>query len=70
MIVGTFATRNFLELDCFIFQVNTPGLDEEIAEVIWGRSIGEKQFKYISGFTAVSMVPVFGDKSVPVEGRR
>ena len=45
-------------------------LDEEISEVSLWRSIGEKQFKYISGCTAVSKVPKFEDKLVPVDGRR
>ena len=49
-------------------QVN--GLDEQIIEVSSGKSTGKKQFKYMSGFTAVSKVPVFRDKSAPVEGRR
>ena len=40
-------------------------LDEEIIEVSWRRSIGEKLSKYISGFTFVSRVPAFEDKSVP-----
>ena len=44
--------------------------DEEIVEVRSGKSTGEKQSKYISAFTAVSMVPAFEDKSVPVEDRR
>ena len=46
------------------------GLDEEIVEVSLERSIGEKQSRYISGFTAVSKVPVFEDKSEPAEGSR
>ena len=46
------------------------GLDGEIIEVSWRWSIGEILSKYISGFTAVSNVPVFVDESVPVEGRR
>ena len=34
------------------------GLDGEIIEVSWRWSIGEILSKYISGFTAVSKVPV------------
>ena len=45
-------------------------LDEEIMEVCCQRSLGGKLSKYILGFMAVSKVPVFEDKSVPVEGRR
>ena len=46
------------------------GLAEQIIEVSSDKSTGEKQSKYMSGFTAVTKVPVFGERTVPVEGRR
>ena len=42
-------------------------LAEQIIKFSSGK---EKNSPNMSGFTAVSKVPVFGDKSVPVEGRR
>lgn len=45
-------------------------LEEEIVVVNCGKSMGEKQFEYISPFTAIFEVFKLGNKSMPVEGMR
>lgn len=49
----------------------TDGFDEKKWLKLVGEwSTGEKQSKYLSGLTAVSMVPEFDDRSVSIEGMR
>ncbi len=46
------------------------GFHAEIVEVSCERSTGEKQSKYVSGFTATSKIPVLESESISVEGMR
>ena len=50
-----------------LVQIGSKRQVDVLDEVSWGGLIGEE---YIPSFTAVSKVPLFEDKSVPVEGRR